>query len=86
MKKIIFVLVALMMLVSCSENNETVSEKKKYEVSDFIDLVIVAENFYEIIYVDRTTGVLYYNEDVKSGGYTPIYNADGTLKNIKQYE
>ena len=93
MKKIIFILVmALVMFVSCSnvsylkdENLE--NEKNIYKVSDLIDLKVIAFNLYETVYVDNNTGVLYYRKNVKnggSGGYTPIYNADGSLKNIKQ--
>lgn len=95
MKKIIFILVmALMMFVSCSnvsclEDEKLENGKSTCKVSDFIDLKVIAFNIYEIVYVDNNTGVLYYRKNVKnggSGGYTPIYNADGSLKNINQYE
>ena len=95
MKKIIFMLViALVMFSSCSkisclEDENLENEKSIYKVSDFIDLKVIAFNLYETIYVDNNTGVLYYRKNVKnggSGGYTPIYNTDGSLKNIKQYK
>ena len=95
MKKIIFILIMfLMMFVSCSnvsslEDESLENEKSIYKVSDFIDLKVIAFNLYETIYVDNNTGVLYYRKNVKnggSGGYTPIYNADGSLKNINQYK
>ena len=95
MKKIIFILImVLVMFVSCSnvsclENENLENEKSTYKVSDFIDLKVVAFNLYETVYVDKNTGILYYRKNVKnggSGGYTPIYNADGSIKNIKQYK
>lgn len=95
MKKIIFILViVLMMFVSCSnvfslEDKSLENEKSTYKVSDFIDLKVVAFSLYETVYVDINTGILYYHKNVKNGGsgsYTPIYNADGSLKNIKQYK
>ena len=93
MKKIIFILImVLVMFVSCSnvsslEDESLENEKSTYKVSDFIDLKVVAFNLYETVYVDKNTGILYYRKNVKnggSGGYTPIYNTDGSLKNINQ--
>ena len=95
MKKIIFILImVLVMFVSCSnvsslEDESLENEKSTYKVSDFIDLKVVAFNLYETVYVDKNTGILYYRKNVKnggSGGYTPIYNTDGSLKNINQYK
>ena len=95
MKKIIFILViALVMFVSCSkvsylEDENLENEKSTYKVSNFIDLKVIAFNLYETVYMDNNTGVLYYRKNVKnggSGGYIPIYNADGSLKNINQYK
>ena len=95
MKKNIFILImVLVMFVSCSnvsslEDESLENEKSTYKVSDFIDLKVVAFNLYETVYVDKNTGILYYRKNVKnggSGGYTPIYNVDGSLKNINQYK
>jgi hypothetical protein len=86
MKRIIFMLVALMMFVSCTETNSKV-DTEVYEVSDFINLKCVASDSYSRIYVDTNTGVLYHYKVSKySNSYIPIYNADGTLKNINQYD
>lgn len=86
MKKIIFILMILTMFVSCSNKNFEAGGEV-YKVSDFIDLECVARNHNKRIYVDKNTGVLYYFERTAySKCYTPIYNVDGTLKNISQYD
>ena len=63
------------------------SENKRF--SDFINLELLVKSGYDKIYVDKNTGVLYYNKNTSpkfSGSLVPIYNTDGSLKNIKQYE
>ena len=47
------------------------------EVSKYFDIVRIASSGENAIYCDRNTKVLYYK---LYGGFTPIYNADGTLK------
>lgn len=83
MKKIIFALVILIMFVSCSESStssESFENEKKYEGSELFDLELLSRSMYVDVFVDKNTGVLYTNK------YTPIYNADGSLKNISQLE
>lgn len=80
--KFIKILIAIMlsgiMLTGCAE-----AESKN--VSKYFDKVLVAKDeimgFY--IYCDKNTGVMYYHEN--RNGYTPIYNADGTLKLYEGY-
>ena len=70
----------------CAGRNEgdRVSPSSKY-----VDLEVIENNWSTIIYVDRDTGVLYmwYEDDIKYGQtMAPLYNADGTLKNIADFE
>ena len=44
------------------------------------DFEIVDNNFYGCILVDKNTNVMYYWITCNSGGITPIYNEDGSLK------
>ena len=100
MKKNIFILVTILAIFTfayCDYRAEPAtsvtfissesSENKKF--SGFINLELLAKSGYDKIYVDKNTGVLYYNKNSSpnfSGSLVPIYNADGSLKNIKQYK
>ena len=100
MKKIIFILVIVLAIIGfgyCVYRAEPVtsvtsissesSESKRF--SDFINLELLVKSGYNKIYVDKNTGVLYYNQNTSpkfSGSLIPIYNADGSLKNINQYK
>ena len=103
MKKIIFILVIILAIIGfayCTYRAEPItsatsissvssesSENKRF--SDFINLELLAKSGYNKIYVDKNTGVLYYNKNTSpkfSGSLVPIYNADGSLKNINQYK
>ena len=100
MKKIIFILVVILAIIGfayCTYRAEPVtsatsvssesSENKRF--SDFINLELLVKSGYDKIYVDKNTGVLYYNKNTSpkfSGSLVPIYNAYGSLKNIKQYK
>ena len=99
MKKIIFILITILAILTfayCTYRAEPVtsvsyasSENKELGFSDFINLELLAKSGYNKIYVDKNTGVLYYNKNSSpnvAGSLVPIYNADGSLKNIKQYE
>ena len=48
--------------------------------SKLADFEIVENNFWSAILVDKNTNVMYYWFTCSSGGITPIYNEDGTLK------
>lgn len=92
MKKNIFILSLSMsfILVSCiPKNYEVLTEQhnKVLSFEDFVDFEIIAANtFGDSIICDKNTGILYvlYSNGCHEG-LSPIYNADGTLKNIKDY-
>ena len=100
MKKIIFILVIILAIIGfayCTYRAEPITSvtsissenSKDKKFSDFINLELLAKSGYNKIYVDKNTGVLYYNKNISpnfSGSLVPIYNADGSLKNIKQYK
>ena len=100
MKKIIFILVIILAIIGfayCTYRAEPITSvtsvssenSKDKKFSDFINLELLAKSGYDKIYVDKNTGVLYYNKNTSpkfSGSLVPIYNADGSLKNIKQYK
>ena len=100
MKKIIFILVIILAIIGfayCTYRAESITSvtsissenSKDKKFSDFINLELLAKSGYNKIYVDKNTGVLYYNKNTSpkfSGSLVPIYNADGSLKNIKQYK
>ena len=48
--------------------------------TEFCDFEIVDNNYYVLILRDKNTNVLYFWSMSYSGGITPIYNEDGTLK------
>jgi hypothetical protein len=88
MKKfLVFILcfILLFAFMACSkEKGDTVFSSK------YVDLEVVEDRGNEgRILVDRDTGVIYlwYTYWDKYGQtLTPLYNADGTLKNIKDFE
>ena len=100
MKKIIFILVIILAIIGfayCTYRAEPITSvtsissenSKDKKFSDFINLELLAKSGYNKIYVDKNTGVLYYNKNTSpkfSGSLVPIYNTDGSLKNIKQYK
>lgn len=76
-------LFALVSLTSCSAPGDTVhsSEYVNFEILETSSGCGIR------ILVDRTTGVLYYHYiEGNASGITPLYNADGSLKNIKDFE
>lgn len=89
MKKNIFILSILFILVSCRPKNYEVPTKhnKILRFEDFVDFRTIASDGYsEEILCDANTGVLYIHDSTNYGGFlSPIYNADGSLKNIKDY-
>lgn len=86
---IILCLICLLGLTACASKDEgDIALSNKY-----IDLEIVQDisngAIFGRVMVDRNTGVLYlwYYDDVRYGQtLTPIYNADGSLKNIADFE
>lgn len=90
MKRIVFILSILFILVSCKPKNYEVPTEptKILRFEDFVDFRTIATTGYGCGYSDEilcdvNTGVLYVHD---YGGFlSPIYNADGSLKNIKDY-
>ena len=88
MKKFLVLVLCLTFVLglsACKKEEGTIVFSSKY-----VDLEVVEDNggFGEVL-VDRDTGVLYlWYKDYDNYGQTltPLYNADGTLKNIKDFE
>lgn len=86
-KKILIVvlcLVLLLVLTACAKEKADVILSSKY-----VELEVIEDYGYpegEVL-VDRSTGVLYllYYADSTGQTITPLFNADGTLKNIKDF-
>lgn len=84
-KKLLCIILAGMMifaLTGCGSGSNVINI---YEVlnspnSKLVDFEIVDNNFYGAILVDKNTNVMYYWITSNSGGITPIYNENGTLK------
>lgn len=81
---LILCLICVLSLCACRAEGDRVTSS-----SEYVDLEVIENTGHTIIYVDRETGVLYmwykdYNEYGQT--MTPLYNADGTLKNIEDFE
>ena len=88
MKKLLVLVLCLIMLLSlsaCGKDEGDVVFSSKY-----VDLEVVDDvNKEGRVLVDRDTGVLYlwyYDWDKYGQTLTPLYYADGTLKNIADFE
>ncbi len=84
-KKLVAIVLATLMttisLTGCSGSNVlNIEEVINSPDSFLVDFEIVDNNFYGTILVDKNTKVMYYWISCSSGGITPIYNEDGTLK------
>lgn len=81
-KKILFIslILSIMFCISGCTNVINVNEVLKTPNTKMIDFEVVDKNFYSAILVDKNTKVIYYWNMSNTGGFTPIYNADGTLK------
>lgn len=66
-------------LTACN-NIINIYEVIKSPNTKLVDFEIVDSNFYGVILVDKNTNIMYYWITCDSGGITPIYNEDGTLK------
>ena len=90
---IVLCLVFLLGLAGCgntsnTENTEN-TENTDGETIKYVDLEVIQEFADGEVLVDRNTGVLYLCYDER-GTYglvvIPLYNADGTLRNISDFE
>ena len=83
-KKLLGIGLILMMafgLTACGSSNViNINEVITSPDSKLVDFEIVDNNFYGCILVDKNTNVMYYWITCSSGGITPIYNEDGSLK------
>ena len=80
-------LICLFPLVGCSAIGEYTysSQYVNFEVVETCGSA--TSTIEQEIWVDKTTGVLYYFANTGYGKMlTPLYNADGSLKNIKDFE
>ena len=89
-RKMIVITLCLMFLfglVGCGNTSNT--ENRDGETIKYVDLEVVQKFFDGEVLVDRNTGVLYlcYDERGTYGSVIiPLYNADGTLRNISDFE
>lgn len=77
---VVFMLIATLMLSACntSENMDNINARKLCDFKRIFRNVDVGINSNDDIFVDINTGVIYYRN--YKDAFTPIYNADGTLK------
>ena len=84
-KKILGIILAMTMmfgLTACGSGSNVININEVITSPDskLVDFEIVENNFYGAILVDKNTNVMYYWITCSSGGLTPIYNEDGTLR------
>lgn len=89
MKKKILILglctICLLGLTACTDTSEGATNFS----SKYVNFEVVEKTSDGRILVDRDTGVLYlWYKDINQYGQTltPLYNKDGSLKNISQFE
>ena len=83
MKKKILIISFMISMIFClsgCSNVINIDEVLESPNTKIIDFEVVDKNFYNAILVDKNTKVMYYWNMSDTGGFTPIYNADGTLK------
>lgn len=91
-KKIVIAFMTLMLsfgVTGCgwsfSHNVINMEETLKSPNPELIDFEILYDNYYSAILVDKTTGNLWYwNMANGAGGFTPIYDSDGTIKKYEE--
>ena len=87
MKKLICFIVALVVCLTLTGCTDT-SEGATVVASKYCNMIVVEKTHDFRILQDTTTGVLYIwysDRDLYGQTLTPLYNADGTLKNIEDY-
>lgn len=87
-KKIVAMVLCVICLFGLAACTDTRKGAANFS-SRYIDLEVVETTFDGRILVDRDTGVLYlWYKDIDLYGQTltPIYNTDGSLKNIADFE
>lgn len=87
MKKLVCFIAAVVLCMTLAGCTDT-SEGAKVASSKYCNMVVVEKTCDFRILQDTTTGVLYVwyrDRDLYGQTLTPLYNADGTLKNIEDY-
>lgn len=82
MKNIYAIILGCLLCLVVTGCNNVVNMDEVLESPDktVCDFEVVDSNFYGAVLVDKNTNVMYYWITSTSGGITPIYNEDGTLK------
>lgn len=80
---IVLCLICLLGLTACTDISETSASTSKYA-----NLKVIETTSDGKVLMDVDTGCLYlqYTYNGKSYGLTPLYNADGSIKNITNFE
>ena len=89
-RTLIFVLLVVLIvgLAGCSKMGDLANDIEARKICNFKKVygdVDVGINRKDDIYVDTTTGVIYFRT-WGIDGFTPLYNADGTLKICDGYK
>jgi hypothetical protein len=86
-KKILAIVLCLACLFSLTACTDTSKGATNFS-SNYVNLEVLEDTRDGRILVDRDSGVLYlwYRDGNQYAQLTPLYNADGSLKNIKDFE
>ena len=85
MKKIVIIFMLVLGLIGCCLDSGKEKETHYNSLKQYFNYGIIGHDdgfSTGVIVVDKDTGVLYYFSQYR---VTPLYNADGTLKNIKDF-
>lgn len=85
MKRFLLIILTIIMVIGltgCVVTNSAASVEARNNICRFVKIypnVDVGVASRDDIYVDATTGVIYFRQ-WGNGGFSPLYNADGSLK------
>lgn len=85
MKRFLLIILTIIMVIGltgCAVTNSVASVEARNNICRFVKIypnVDVGVESADDIYVDATTGVIYFRQ-WGNGGFSPLYNADGSLK------
>lgn len=85
MKRFLLIILAIIMVIGltgCEATNPAASVEARNNICRFVKIypnVDVGVASTDDIYVDATTRVIYFRQ-WGNGGFSPLYNADGSLK------
>ena len=85
MKRFLLIILTIIMVIGlagCVVTNSAASVEARNNICRFVKIypnVDVGVASTDDIYVDATTGVIYFRQ-WGNGGFSPLYNADGSLK------